>query len=124
MRAWSCRRPSPRAMRAAAWWCICARATTSSRARANISAATMPESPDALLDALPEPALVIRDGGGIERANRAALAHFGAPLAGRKLTDLALGDPAPLKTYLSRCSGSRSPLVGSLTVRDPAGRAQ
>ena len=81
----------------------------------------MPESPDALLDALPEPALVLGAGGGIERANRAALAHFGAPLAGRKLTDLALGDPAPLKTYLSRCSGSRSPLVGSLTVRDPAG---
>ena len=84
----------------------------------------MPEDADSLLDALPEPALVLGTGGGIERANRAALAHFGAPLAGRSLTELALGDPAPLKAYLARCSGSRSPLIGSFTVRDAAGRTR
>lgn len=78
-----------------------------------------------VLQALPEPALVIGADGRILFANTAAVARLGLPArddAG--LMELTSGGEAAegLRTYLLRCSGSRSPLPGAVDLRDAEGR--
>ena len=78
------------------------------------------------LEALSEPALLIGAPGRIAFANRAALARLGpGAQAGEDLAALCPDAEAgaALRTYLLRCSGSRSALPGATVLRDAAGRA-
>ncbi|SDB45578.1 sensor histidine kinase [Belnapia rosea] len=78
-----------------------------------------------VLEALPEPALLVGAPGRIAFANRAALARLGP--GARAGEDLAALCPdaeagAALRHYLLRCSGSRSALPGAAALRDAAGQ--
>lgn len=83
------------------------------------------ESAESVLQALPEPTLVVGTDGRIAFANRAALARLGLGLdnAG-DLTRLSSSPEAvvELRAYLLRCSGSRSPLLGAIELREADGR--
>jgi two-component sensor histidine kinase len=77
----------------------------------------------ALLDALPEPALILRAGGLVEHANRPALLRFGRDIIGSDLAALCQ-DPASFRSFLGQASGSRQPLPGSLYARPETGLGQ
>jgi two-component sensor histidine kinase len=75
-----------------------------------------------LLEALPEPSLILETTARIRMANRAAAARFGAALGEQPLTVLAPGETAAaLRMYLARCSGSRGPLPGAILLRERGG---
>lgn len=77
------------------------------------------------LEALSEPALLIGAPGRIAFANRAALARLGpGAQAGEDLAALCPDAEAgaALRTYLLRCSGSRSALPGATELRSAAGQ--
>src|SRR3954449_2463702 len=121
--------PSRRAMRSAGSLSTSVRATTPSRAFANTSAAMIPADGDieAVLHALPEPTLVVAVDGHVTFANLAAQARLALDVGAESACDLTALSPgenatAGLRTYLRRCSGSRSPLLGALELRDAEGR--
>lgn len=78
-----------------------------------------------VLQALPEPALLVGAPGRIASANSAALARLGpGAQAGEDLAALCPNAEAgaALRHYLLRCSGSRSLLPGAADLRDAAGQ--
>jgi two-component sensor histidine kinase len=79
---------------------------------------------EGILHALPEPTMVVATSGRVAFANRAALTRLGSHLNGRDLAELSPGSDsaASVRTYLLRCSGSRSPLLGALELRDASGQ--
>ena len=82
---------------------------------------------EAVLHALPEPTLVVAVDGHVTFANRAAQARLALDVGAGSACDLTALSPgedatAGLRTYLRRCSGSRSPLLGALELRDAEGR--
>lgn len=88
----------------------------------------MPPDGDAasVLQALPEPALILGTDGRIVFANRAAAGRLGlAAESGAGLIELSpdAAGAEGVRTYLRRCSGSRSPLPGAVELRDAEGRA-
>ncbi len=91
---------------------------------ANISAVTttVPSlTAREILEALPEPSVVLDTTTCVLMANLAALTRFG-PLVGLKLTGFAtIPDAAALRTYIRRCSGSRGTLPGTVTLRGADG---
>lgn len=80
---------------------------------------------DAVLQALPEPSLVVGTEGTVRLANRSALWRFGQTLSGGDLTALCPDDEAArrLRSYLLRCSGSHSPIPGGIILRCADGTA-
>ncbi|WP_046865736.1 sensor histidine kinase [Microvirga massiliensis] len=74
----------------------------------------------ALLNALPEPALVVTVVGEVNHANRSALSLFDREVLGSDLTALC-EDPSGFRLLLRRASGSRQPLPGSLHARPETG---
>jgi hypothetical protein len=82
----------------------------------------MPLSGDALalLNALPDPALILTVTGCVEHANRAALTEFGRDIIGSDLAALCQ-DPASFRSFLLRASGVRQQLPGSLHTRPDTG---
>src|SRR5829696_467582 len=95
---WSGR--SRRAIRIAGLSSTSAQRLVLSRTRASITGATMTLSADALalLDALPEPAHILRAGGLVEHANRPALLRFGRDIMGSDLAALCQ-DPASFRSF-------------------------
>lgn len=81
----------------------------------------IPEFSAALLEGLPEPALLVGEDETILYANRAAAALMGERVAGQPLAAWHRGEATVLATYLNRCLGSRQPLVGMLELRADAG---
>lgn len=77
--------------------------------------------PQSILDALPEPTLMVRLNGDVVLANKAARAVLGKADASR-LSSVSDGDPGELGQYLRRCSGSGQPVIGKLCIEDAAGR--
>jgi two-component sensor histidine kinase len=75
----------------------------------------------ALIEGLPEVSLLVDPAGTIVYANRAAAASLGEGLAGRSIFSIHEGDPAGLELFLSRCLGSRQPLVGTIHLKLQAG---
>jgi len=78
-----------------------------------------------VLQALPEPALVLETDGHIGFANQAARARFGTGVTeGGSLCDLGPDGTAAerLRHWLHRCSGSRAALPGALDLRGADGR--
>ena len=74
----------------------------------------------ALTDVLPEPTLVVEEGGRIAAANRAFTRTFGwsaSDVIGRPLLDLVADPPEAVGAYLRRAAGTRQLLVGALGVR-------
>lgn len=69
------------------------------------------------------PALVVTKAGVIEYANRAAVALLGPDIEQRSLMEFAI-NPAQLKTFLHRSSGSSHPMPGKIDLRDAAGEAR
>ncbi len=84
-------------------------------------------SPDQFLlvaDVLPEPTLLVSGDGVIHAANRAVEGRLGrerAGLTGGRLADLVSDPPHTVAAYLRACSRTRSPVLGSLTVRPDGG---
>jgi two-component sensor histidine kinase len=74
----------------------------------------------ALLNALPEPALVVTAAGEVSHANRVALSLFGREVLGSDLAALC-EEPSGFRQHLRRASGSRQPLPGSLHARPETG---
>jgi two-component sensor histidine kinase len=70
----------------------------------------------ALLEALPEAALLLSRDGTILCSNRAARAFLGGDVTGQPLSSLQRGDDAALDRYIGRCFGTSSPLVGSIVL--------
>ena len=73
----------------------------------------------ALLDALPECALLVDAEGEILAANQAFAAFVGdaaATLTGRRLDELALTRPEETAAYLRRAAGPRRPLRGTIRI--------
>lgn len=75
----------------------------------------------ALLDALPEPSLLLDRDATIVYANRAFLRLTSEGAAGRSLADFVEGDLVQLDQYLQRCSGSGDGLAGSLKLSTTGG---
>ena len=94
---------------------------------ADSAALTLPAAvptPDALvagmLQALPEPALLITDTGMITAVNGTAAQLFErapAALRGTLLSEYVSDEPATIARYLAVCARSRSPLPGALSLR-------
>lgn len=81
---------------------------------------------EGILEALPEPALLVGTDGRVAHPNRAALVRLGPGAAAG--ADLAALCPdavaaAALRAYLGRCSGSRAPLPGAAALRCADGAA-
>jgi two-component sensor histidine kinase len=77
----------------------------------------------ALLEALPEAALLLSRDGSILTSNRAARAFLGRDVTGEALSALHMGDRSALGHYIDRCFGTSSPLIGSIVLNhgdDPA----
>src|SRR5580700_3692467 len=73
----------------------------------------------AISDLLPEPMLLVRLDGTIERCNCAFATHLGktqASVSGRRLDSLIRETQSELAEYLSACAGSGQMVVGSLTL--------
>jgi two-component sensor histidine kinase len=70
----------------------------------------------ALLEALPEAALLLSRDGMILTSNRAARAFLGRDVAGEPLGALHVGDDPALARYIDRCFGTSSPLIGSIVL--------
>jgi PAS domain S-box-containing protein len=73
----------------------------------------------AIADLLPEPMLLVRLDGTIERCNRAFATHVGkahASVSGRRLGSLMRETQPELAEYLHACAGSGQMVVGSLTL--------
>jgi PAS domain-containing protein len=66
----------------------------------------------AMLDALPEPAFLIRADGTIGAANRRARTLLGPDVSGKTLSEFHAGDKRSFEAYLDRCRGTRSVLIG------------
>ncbi|HYH18924.1 MAG TPA: HWE histidine kinase domain-containing protein [Azospirillum sp.] len=80
----------------------------------------------AVMDLLPDPAVLVERDGAILHANRAfadALGMAPVALAGRRLAELASGDVEPLAIYLRRCAGTFQPLPGALALKAADGAA-
>jgi PAS domain S-box-containing protein len=77
----------------------------------------------ALLEALPEPHLLVTTGGRIVAANPAAARVLELPLTPpfRTISDFLLDPPERIESYLAACSGSSAPLPGVLVIRGPCG---
>jgi two-component sensor histidine kinase len=88
------------------------------RPRANISSVDVGLGDDsiAILEALADPALLVAPDGTVEYANRAAIRVLGRRALGEPLRIAHSGDAQSLQLYLSRCLGSRQPLVGALVL--------
>jgi two-component sensor histidine kinase len=71
----------------------------------------------AMLDALPEPSFLILADGVIGAANRRARTFLSLDFTGRTFADLHAGDKRSFEAYLDRCRGSKSILIGSLSLR-------
>jgi two-component sensor histidine kinase len=71
----------------------------------------------AMLEALPEPAFLLREGSVVAAANARAHALVGEELVGRPLSNFHVGNADSFEVYLKRCRGSKSVLVGSLYLR-------
>jgi two-component sensor histidine kinase len=85
-----------------------------------LSSALAPDAV-ALLAALPEPAVIVAGTGTLAHHNRSAAQAFGHPMEGRSLGEWAEDDAAAVESYLARCLGTSSPLLGALTLRTTAG---
>ena len=75
-------------------------------------------------DLLPELLFLVNGEGRILVANRAALHTIGATadaVSGRNLAEFADTDNTRLMNYLRLCSGSKQPLIGSMSIRVPDG---
>lgn len=70
----------------------------------------------ALLEALPEAALLLSREGTILCSNRAARAFLSRDVTGQPLASLHEGDDDALDRYLQRCFGTSSPLIGSIVL--------
>jgi two-component sensor histidine kinase len=70
----------------------------------------------ALLEALPEAALLLSRDGTILCSNRAARAFLGRDVTGQPLASLHAGDDDALDRYIGRCFGNSSPLIGSIVL--------
>lgn len=92
------------------------------QALANISSANVSTGDEtiAVLEALAEPALLVSPDGALAYANRAAMRVLGPEALGQPLRSAHMGDPHALQLYLSRCLGSRQPLVGALVLSGEA----
>jgi two-component sensor histidine kinase len=95
------------------------------QALANTTGVMMTPSSDALalLDALPETALILTLAGRVEHASRPALSRFGRNIIGTDLAALCQ-DPVSFRSFLRRASGSRQALPGSLRTRPEIGLDQ
>jgi two-component sensor histidine kinase len=84
----------------------------------------MPLSADALsvLEALPDPALVLTVSGSVVHANRPARTQLGRDIFDTDLAGLCQ-DPASFRRFLGRASGSRQTLPGSFHPRPETGLA-
>jgi two-component sensor histidine kinase len=84
----------------------------------NITSADL--APDAgakaLLEALPEAALLLSRDGMILTSNRAARVFLGRDVTGDPLGALQVGDDPALARYIDRCFGTSSPLIGSIML--------
>jgi two-component sensor histidine kinase len=80
-------------------------------------------SPDtqALLDALPEAALITSASGVILGLNRPARHQLGGAVAESNLLDHLDGDGPEVQRFIQRCLGSSAPLVGAIIRSDPSG---
>ena len=76
----------------------------------------------ALLNFLQEPVFVLAPSGAILQANAAARRLTGADAAGRNLSDLISSPAAEFLAWLRRCSGTATPLVGSLAFQQAEGQ--
>lgn len=76
----------------------------------------------ALLEALPEPHLLVTTEGRIVAANPAAARVLELPLAPPfgTVSDFLLDPPERIRNYLATCSGSSAPLPGVLAIRGPS----
>ena len=74
-----------------------------------------------LMDFLPEPVFVLCREGIVAQANRAARRLLGDEPAGRDLAELIASPVAGFRDWLRRCSGTTSPLVGSIAFRTGSG---
>jgi two-component sensor histidine kinase len=75
----------------------------------------------AVLDLSGNAVLIVDPAGLVQMANRSALDLIGSPLEGRHLADVVAMPAADLASYLRTCSGSASPLIGSIDVKYKAG---
>jgi two-component sensor histidine kinase len=75
----------------------------------------------AALDLSGDAVLIVDPAGLVQMTNRSALDLIGPPLEGRPLADFVATPPADLASYLRTCSGSASPLIGSIEVRYKTG---
>lgn len=76
----------------------------------------------ALLESMPEAALIVSPAGDILYANGPARRLFGPDVVGRTLVSLHMGDPEPLKRFLERCGSTTAQMIGSLLLPDAKGR--
>ncbi|HEX2255910.1 MAG TPA: histidine kinase dimerization/phosphoacceptor domain -containing protein, partial [Afifellaceae bacterium] len=79
----------------------------------------MPDA-QAVLNALPEPVLIVRTDGAMTFANKAANTFFEVA-DGLSLSDVCVDGADDVRSYLRRCSGSREPTIGKLVMRDRSG---
>lgn len=77
----------------------------------------------AMLDALPEPVVLVRPDGAVGALNPAAGRLLGN-ITGRLLSDFHAGNKTTFNTYLDRCRGSKNVVVGSLHLRTREGEVR
>lgn len=80
-----------------------------------------PPDTQALLDALPEGALITSADGIICGLNRAARHQLGGAMAESSLFDHLDGDGQEVRRFIQRCLGSSAPLVGAIIRSDATG---
>ena len=80
--------------------------------------------PQAVIDALPEPAFLLTAEGGILAANRAARGLLGADAGSGHLADRLAKAAQDLSNYLGRARQTGSPVPGALVFRTPDGEAR
>lgn len=77
-----------------------------------------------VIDALPEPAFLLTQTGGIIGANRAARGLLGDRVAGGHLTDFLVTPRGELDNYLARGRTTTTPMPGALVFRRPRGETR
>lgn len=79
---------------------------------------------EALLNFLQEPTFLLTPAGIVAKANAAARRCAGGDPQGRMLADFLTSERETFETWLSRCSGTASPLIGAVTFTDCDGVAK
>lgn len=74
-----------------------------------------------VLDAWPEPALIVRPDGSLAHMNRRAAQLLAAGSTDRRADEWLGADVDQAQVYFQRCLGTAAPLLGTLTVRTPDG---